>query len=140
MPSGRIIGIDPGTGKVGYAVLGEDGVVLGQGIEAVANLPARLAALVAEFGPSALAVGRGTNSAGVIRSLGALGVPVHPVDEYETTRFARALYFADHPPAGWRRLVPLSLQVPPRPVDDYAAILIARRYLDGKGRPEGPHN
>ena len=59
----------------------------------------------------------------------ALGLPIHFVDEYETSRAARELYFAEHPPRGWRRLVPIGLQLPPRPIDDYAAILIARRFL-----------
>jgi RNase H-fold protein (predicted Holliday junction resolvase) len=134
MSAGRVLGIDPGTGKAGYAILEADGTALVQGIEGLAGLSERLAAIVAEFAPGALAVGRGTNAGPVIKSLQALGLPVHQVDEYETTRFARTLYFAENPPAGWRRLVPLSLQVPPRPVDDYAAILIARRYLDEKGR------
>jgi hypothetical protein len=58
-----------------------------------------------------------------------LGVPVHIIDETDTTYRARALYFAEHPPRGWRRLLPLGLQVPPGPIDDYAAMLIARRYL-----------
>jgi RNase H-fold protein (predicted Holliday junction resolvase) len=137
MAVGRVIGVDPGTGKAGYAVLEPDGRVLAQGIEPVAALVDRLTALAREFAPSALAVGRGTNSSAVIRSLAGLGLPVHPVNEYETTRFARALYFADHPPAGWRRLLPLGLQTPARPVDDYAAILIARRYLDEEGGARG---
>ncbi len=133
MAAGRVLGVDPGTGKAGYAVLDSDGTPLIQGIEGLAGLAQRLAAVVAEFGPSVLAVGRGTNAGRVIKSLEALGLPVRQVDEYETTRFARTLYFADHAPTGWRRLIPLSLQVPPRPVDDYAANLIARRYLDEEG-------
>jgi RNase H-fold protein (predicted Holliday junction resolvase) len=133
MGVGRVVGVDPGTGKAGYAALEPDGTVLAQGIEAIDTLPARLAAVIAQYAPSALAVGRGTNGAAVIRALEGLGVPVHAVDEYETTRFARGLYFAEHPPAGWRKLLPLGLQVPPRPIDDYAAILIARRYLDEEG-------
>jgi hypothetical protein len=56
------------------------------------------------------------------------------VDERETTLRARALYFADHPPRGWRRLIPLGLQLPPRPIDDYAAILIARRFLGERAK------
>jgi RNase H-fold protein (predicted Holliday junction resolvase) len=60
-------------------------------------------------------------------------VPVTYVDERETTLRARSLYFADHPPRGWRRLIPLGMQMPPRPIDDYAAVLIARRYLADEG-------
>jgi len=83
-----------------------------------------------ERGPvEAIALGRGTNARAVRASLAGLGTPIVWVDEYETTRRARELYFVDHPPRGWRRLVPLGLQLPSRPVDDYAAILIARRFL-----------
>jgi RNase H-fold protein (predicted Holliday junction resolvase) len=138
MKAGRVLGVDPGTGKAGYAVLEAGGTVLVQGIEGLAGLLERLTAVVAEFEPSALAVGRGTNAGRVIKSLEALRLPVHQVDEYETTRFARTLYFADNPPKGWRRLLPVSLQTPLRPVDDYAAILIARRYLDEEGSALGP--
>ena len=83
----------------------------------------------------ALALGRGTNARALAAELGDLGVPIHLVDEYETTRRARELYFAEHPPRGWRRLIPLGLQLPPGPIDDYAAILIARRFL---ARGRGP--
>ena len=72
----------------------------------------------------------GTNAASFRTILERLGVPVHVVDETDTSYRARALYFADHPPRGWRRLVPLGLQLPPRPIDDYAALLIARRYAE----------
>jgi len=138
MAAGRVLGVDPGTGKAGYALLEPDGSVLAQGIEPVGGLVARLSALAAQYRPACLAVGRGTNAAAVVRGLEALGLPVHLVDEYETTRFARALYFAENPPAGWRRLIPLGLQVPPRAIDDYAAVLIARRYLDEEGRAPAP--
>ncbi len=45
-------------------------------------------------------------------ALEGLGLPIHFVDEYETSRAARELYFADHPPRGWRRLIPIGLQLP----------------------------
>ena len=138
MTAGRVLGVDPGTAKAGYAVLGADRAVLVQGIEGLPGLLERLTAVTAEFKPSALAVGRGTNAGKIIKSLAGLGLPVHQIDEYETTRFARTLYFKDHPPAGWRRLIPVSLQVPLRPVDDYAAILIALRYLDEEGSTPDP--
>jgi hypothetical protein len=77
----------------------------------------------------AIALGRGTNSRQIKAALETLGLPVHFVDEFETSRAARDLYFAEHPPRGWRRLLPLGLQVPQRPIDDYAAISIARRFL-----------
>jgi RNase H-fold protein (predicted Holliday junction resolvase) len=135
MGARRIIGVDPGSAKAGYAVVDETGAVVEAGIVPVDGLADRVRTLAAAGDTEGCALGRGTNSAAVAARLAPLGLPVHLVDEYETTRFARALYFADHPPRGWRRLLPLSFQTPPRAIDDYAAILIARRFWESKGDP-----
>lgn len=124
-----VLGIDPGTRKAGYALVGPDGGVLSAGIEEIGTLPERARELLAANTVVAIALGAGTNADGLRAALASLGIPVRLVDERETTLRARALYFADHPPRGWRRLLPIGMQVPPRPVDDYAAVLIARRYL-----------
>lgn len=128
-PVGAVLGIDPGRSKAGFAVVGAEGCVLAAGVEPVEALRARLEEIVAGGGIEAIALGRGTNSRGIKALLEGLDLPIHWVDEFETSRAARELYFADHPPRGWRRLIPLGLQLPGRPVDDYAAIVIARRFL-----------
>jgi hypothetical protein len=101
----------------------------------VESLAERLGPLVAKHAPAAIAVGRGTNAKAVSATLEGLGVPLLWVDEYETTRRARELYFEEHPPRGWRRLVPRGMLLPDRPVDDYAAILIGRRHLENLAAP-----
>ncbi len=126
---GAVLGIDPGSTKAGYALVDGQGTVLCAGIEPVAALAQKLRELVTRQPITCLAVGKGTRSREVAQALNELGLPVVFVDEYETSRRARELYFSDHPPRGWRRLIPLGLQLPPRPVDDYSAILIARAYL-----------
>jgi RNase H-fold protein (predicted Holliday junction resolvase) len=126
---GSILGIDPGSAKAGYALIEPSGVVVVAGIEPIEGLPARLREIAAGYPIAAVALGRGTNALAIKARLEELGLPIHFVDEYETTRRARELYFADHPPRGWRRLIPLGMQLPERPIDDYAAILIARRFL-----------
>lgn len=124
-----VVGVDPGRRKAGYALIEVTGTVVTAGIEPIERLPGRIAGL-RELRPiTAIALGKGTNARAVGAALGALGLPVHLVDEYETSRGARVLYFREHPPRGWRRLVPIGLQLPPRPIDDYAAILIAQRFL-----------
>lgn len=132
-----VLGIDPGTRKVGYA-LAVDAVSapLELGIEPLESLMERLRPLAEAHAIRAVALGGGTNAGSLRTRLEILGVPVHIVDESDTTLRARALYFSDHPPRGWRRLIPLGLQLPPRSIDDYAALLIARRYL-GRERPRG---
>ena len=124
-----VLGVDPGRRKAGFALLDARGNVVVSGIEPIERLPESLRRLVMERDVTAIALGRGTNAREVKAALEGLGLPIHLVDEYETSRGARNLYFVDHPPRGWRRLLPIGLQVPPRPIDDYAAILIARRFL-----------
>jgi len=133
-----VIGIDPGRSKAGYALLDDSGAVVASGIEPLGRLDGCLRALLAAAPVKAIALGKGTNAGPIRRGLERLGVPIHLVDERETSRLARGLYFAEHPPRGWRRLIPIGLQLPARPIDDYAAILIARRFLargDEAGSP-----
>ena len=100
----------------------------------------RLRALLPAHGVGAIALGSGTNAAEVRSLIEAIGLPISLVDERETTLRARARYFAAHPPTGWRRLVPLGMLLPPEPIDDFAAVLIAERFLaDSAGaRTETP--
>jgi RNase H-fold protein (predicted Holliday junction resolvase) len=128
-----ILGLDPGTRKCGYALLervGDAPLVLG--IAPLAQLAAALQTIVAAHPVEIVALGRGTNSAHVATILAGLGLPHALVDERETTLRARSRFFADHPPRGWKRLVPRGMLLPDRPIDDYAALLIAERYLTAK--------
>ncbi|HEY1429483.1 MAG TPA: hypothetical protein VGF18_07910, partial [Candidatus Tumulicola sp.] len=113
-----MIGVDPGRVKAGYAVLDARGRVLELGICPVEELAGRLRPLVAQHAPVAVALGRGTNAKPVAAALEGLGPPIRWVDEHETTRWARELYFEEHPPRGWRRFVPKGMLVPGRPIDD----------------------
>ena len=133
-----ILGIDPGTRKAGFALVDEGGEILELGIEGTEALADRVRRMGATRDIRAIALGKGTHSREVGRALASLGVPVVLVDEYETTLAARKLYFLEHPPRGWRRLIPLGMQLPPRPIDDYAAVLIARRFLSDEGLEKIP--
>lgn len=55
-------------------------------------------------------------------------VEIFLVNERNSSYEARALYWETYPPRGWRRLLPLSLQEPPEPIDDFAAVVLARRF------------
>jgi RNase H-fold protein (predicted Holliday junction resolvase) len=126
---GAVLGIDPGSAKAGFAVLDPTGSVAEAGIAPIGQLLDRLREALARHPATLIALGEGTRSAAVVAQLRTLALPLYLVDEFETTRFARELYFREHPPRGWRRLLPAGMQLPPRPIDDYAAILIARRFL-----------
>jgi RNase H-fold protein (predicted Holliday junction resolvase) len=138
MRGGAVLGIDPGTRKVGFAITDDaSSPPVALGIEPLETLMQRLEPLVRAHPIRAVALGSGTNVDALLPRLAALRVPIHIIDETDTTFRARALYFQYHPPKGWRRLLPIGLQVPPRPIDDYAALLIARRYIDRGGEESG---
>ena len=129
-----ILGIDPGTRKCGYAVLSAAGAKPAAiGIVVTPELPALVAQLVSQYPIETVALGSGTHAPPVAALLSASGLLVRIVDEHETTLRARARYFADWPPRGWKRLIPRGMLLPPRPIDDYAALLIAERYLEAPG-------
>ena len=125
-----LLGVDPGTRKCGYAVLERFGAPpLALGVAPLTEFGAQLMALRATFPIDMVAIGHGTNAGVVSSVVRDAGLPFALVDERETTLRARARFFIDHPPRGWRRLVPRGMLLPDRPIDDYAALLIAERYL-----------
>ena len=123
--------------KAGFALVSDAGVVLERGIESVERLAERLSSLLTRHRADVLAIGAGTNAARVPAGLAPLGLPVYLVDERETTLRARGLYYAENPPRGLQRLLPLGLRFPPRPIDDYAAEIIARRWVARHGGKTG---
>jgi RNase H-fold protein (predicted Holliday junction resolvase) len=129
----RVLAVDPGREKCGVAVCGPDGSIVRRviGLEALRDLAAQW---IQSYGIDGVVVGDGTGSKHVFDILRGLGAPVALVAERGSTLAARRRYFRDHPPRGWRRLLPVSLLVPPQPYDDYAAEILAEEYL---GRFEG---
>lgn len=124
-----VLAIDPGTDKCGAAVCSSGGT-LDRAIVASDALPEVVRTWLERYAVTEIVVGNRTNSAVILAAIrGTASVPIRLVEESGTTLAARARYFAEHPPRGWRRLVPRSLQVPPEPYDDYAAILLAEAAL-----------
>jgi len=124
-----VLAIDPGREKCGVAVLASDGRVLVQEVVATAALDAAVGTLIRTYEPTVI-MGNGTTSADAKKRVEALGVPVTLVDEYRTTDAAKCAYWKAHPPRGWRRLVPRGMLVPPVPVDDFVAVILAQRFLE----------
>ncbi|WP_315437515.1 pre-16S rRNA-processing nuclease YqgF [uncultured Selenomonas sp.] len=124
-----VLAIDPGREKCGVAVLAADGHILVQEIVQTEALTDVVGALAAAYEPTII-MGNGTTSAEARTRIEALGATVTLVDEYRTTDGAKQLYWEVHPPCGWRRLVPRGMLVPPAPVDDFVAVILARRFLN----------
>lgn len=129
--NGAILGIDPGTRKCGYAVVERiKAAPLELGVVPTEQLVPTVTQLGQRFGIRAIALGGGTHTRPVAELLAHGGFTIEVVDERETTLLARARYFDANPPRGWKRWVPRGLLVPPRPIDDFAALLIAERLLE----------
>ena len=146
-----VLGIDPGRGKIGWALTNSDGGLLASGICPVYEQELFLKALSCEereLSPwmtektrmhaskpeelSLVAVGNGTGSRETVRLFERLGVQIVVVDESGTTLEARGLYWSLHVPSWWQRCLPQVMRFPPRPLDDLAAWAIARRSLFGR--------
>ena len=136
MNDGRkiVAAIDPGRDKCGLAVVSDAGEVLLQRVIATEHLEEEAKAVVAAHGPACFLLGNGTTSKKAESRLRSAipSLPVQVVDEYRTTELARKEYWKANPPSGWRRLLPTSMQVPPVPVDDFVAVLLAKRYLSAQ--------
>jgi hypothetical protein len=127
----RVLAIDPGRWKCGLAVVDAADGLLERAVVPRERLPDVVPDWCRRHEPQLVLLGSGTGSSGLPGLLSDLPVPLRRVPERDTSRLARARYFADHPPRGWRRLLPVSLQTPPAPIDDYAAWMIAEQFLSG---------
>lgn len=125
-----VIAIDPGRCKCGVAVVrGVGADVLHRAVVPTEQIPEALADLHARYCPDVILIGNGTMASDAAEAAKSLGAPVELVDERMTSIEARKRYFAEHPPRGLRRLLPISLQTPDQPCDDYVAVILAERYL-----------
>lgn len=134
------LGIDPGRMKTGLALVDERGGVLALRVARTEELERELEEFARAKAVSAIVLGDGTNAEATRASLERVfpELAVHLVREAHSTEEARVLYWQLHPPKGWRKLLPLGLLVPPEPLDAYAAVVQARRFLgDDDGKKHG---
>lgn len=128
-----ILAIDPGRVKFGYAVLATDKQVLHQGIAEADDLLRVVAEIVAGYRVRTVVIGDrtgGTQFATAIRrSFPADALEVALVGEDGSSREGRHRFLLANR-RGWRRFLPLGLQSPWRPFDDYVAVILGERYLD----------
>jgi RNase H-fold protein (predicted Holliday junction resolvase) len=136
----KIIGIDPGTAKCGYAVVYADGEREAVEIVPTHALAERIERDVLAGAIETICVGNATTSDSVVRLCRSRWprIKIAVVDEHNTTFEARREYYKEHPPRGLLRLVPRGLLVPSVDLDGYAALLIIERYRRGEERRDGP--
>ena len=126
----EILAIDPGREKTGIAIL-KNSDVLEHKIINSEELVQIIKSLLEKYIIKTIVMGNGTSSKKKYDLLKRefMDRDIVLINEYRTTDEARKLYFQENPPKGWKKLIPLGMQVPPVPVDDYVAIVIGRKYL-----------
>lgn len=134
-----IIAIDPGREKCGIAAVHQKDGVLYKEVVETRTLTATVQDLAAAYHLTTIIIGDRTTSRKIRSLLEQIQVngklfTIIPVDEHRSTDAARRRYWQENPPRGLKRLIPTTMQVPPVPVDDYVAVILAERYFEGKGR------
>jgi RNase H-fold protein (predicted Holliday junction resolvase) len=130
-PPQTVLAFDPGRDKCGVAVVCRDGVLRARSVVPVAEVEAVVTEWALAREAEAIVLGDSTTSRQWQEKIARWlpQIPIVVVDERGSTLEARTLYWEFIPPRGWRRMVPLSLQTPPEPVDDFAAVVLARRFF-----------
>ena len=130
-----VLAIDPGRSKCGMAAVRREasGTISLLWREVVPRdaVVERMQAIRAEHSFGLVIVGGGTQSQPVVQEIreASPGMGVLVVDERDTTLQARERYWEHHRRRGWRRFLPSTMQVPPEPVDDFVALILAERVL-----------
>lgn len=130
-----VLAIDPGSSKCGLALVrrDRDGEIelLWRRVAPREQLIPSLNDAFATSRFSLVIVGSGTRGREIVdeirEEMPSMGILV--VDEKETTLRARERYWIHNPRRGWRRFFPSTMQVPPEPVDDFVALILAERVL-----------
>ena len=128
------LGVDPGRSKTGLALVDGAGKILKLHIVDSQNIDKEIVEFIKNSCPVQIVLGNGTNSSNIGEAVQKVlpNVEIAVVEEAHSTEEARTLYWQENPPQSWRRLVPLGMLVPNVPLDAYAAVILVRRFLEGK--------
>lgn len=126
-----VLAVDPGRKKCGLAVVAAGRGILDRLVVPCEEFSPVLRDLFDKHRPQTVLLGSSTGSKPIANAIRqALKMEPKMVDEKHTTELAKLRYFREYPPKGFWRLVPLGLQTPPTCYDDFAAVVMAERYLD----------
>lgn len=126
-----VMAIDPGKKKCGVAVVSPAGGILHREVIPREQFGETVQVIYRQHNPSPVLLGSSTGSKEIAELLEeSMQVKAQLVDERHTTELARVRYFKEFPPKGLWKLIPLGLQTPPTCYDDFAAVVMAERYLE----------
>lgn len=133
MSPGLVLAIDPGTVKLGWALVDKKGIASGQGVIPFTDWDSQLRRLVSLDTVSVVVLGDGTNRVNIKQGLLRLLPQAKIVLVDETASTVDAWQLKRKEEAGqnpFRQLVFILRQLfVQMPVDDYAARVLAMRYL-----------
>ena len=126
------LGIDPGRSKTGLALVDGNGKIISLRIADSQNINNEILEFTKENCPAQIVLGNGTNSRNICEVVQKVlpNIAVTVVEEAHSTEEARALYWEENPPQGWKKLAPMGMLVPPIPLDAYAAVILVKRFLE----------
>ena len=134
--TGRVFAIDPGTSKCGIAVVDSDGTPIDVLVIPAEQIAEYCTMWQQKYTPSAVVMGNGTGHK-ALKAIVSIVFPTYEmVNERSSSEMAKAVYYKYHPPKGCLCLLPISWLCPKVPIDGYAAVVIAHRWLGIATTPE----
>jgi RNase H-fold protein (predicted Holliday junction resolvase) len=126
-----VIAVDPGKKKCGLAVVSAQHGILHREVVPCAEFVSVFSSLYEKHNPRQVLLGSSTGSKEIAQAIREqTKVSAKLVDERHSTELARVRYFKEFPPRGIWRFIPLGLQTPPTCYDDFAAVVLAERFLE----------
>ena len=126
-----MLAIDPGKKKCGLAVVSHSQGILYRAVVPCGEFGQAFTQAYKEHSPCEVLLGSSTGSKEASKAIiENSDAQARLVDERHTTELARLRYFEEFPPQGLWKLVPIGLRTPPTCYDDFAAVVLAERYLE----------
>ncbi|MFW6028957.1 MAG: Holliday junction resolvase RuvX [Halanaerobiales bacterium] len=128
------LGIDPGKDKCGIALVKDEENILLLDIVNAKRVDTYLKELYHKYDIDIVILGSGTYSEKIKKIIKKnFLTEIVIVDEKNTTREAQEKYREEHPPKGYKKILSKFVSwKPAENIDDYAALIIVKRYLENK--------
>ncbi len=119
-----ILAIDPGSEKCGIALVENSGKIIEHKIVPRSDI----LDLIRKQSNHKIIMGNSASGKEIIKSLS--NIEIELISEKNSTLEARKLYWQENQPKGIWKFIPESLRIISEPIDNYAAIILAKRYLN----------
>ena len=125
-----LLAVDPGSDKIGIAVLTRDGKIIEKSVVPRTEFTQAVSEIITRHKPDAFAVGDSTFSKFAYDALSVVvKKEVLKVPEHGSTLEARDLAWKENRPGGLYRILPRIFWPTPPGLDAWAAVVIGRRAL-----------